>query len=207
MKLEADLQRFHRTKLEFRLTQDSLGFSTKARVVRILRWTISTNHVFDLQPLTMILSPNSLFPREAGRSINKAIGFRLSKDLPDCPACELTARTALLPAASNTAAPPIFVRWLLSLPHYHGETTEGHGRQVRGLPVKSYFRTEPIVSEGSVCAVLVSLRKNDVVLQCSSTSQSRPNLSRTPEDVWLTCCSGQNRSKPYSSSRTPYWVT
>src|SRR5215469_2821172 len=83
--------------------------------------TASTNHVFDLQQLTMILSPNSL-QREAGRSINKAIGFRLPQDLPGYPACELTAGAVLLPAVSNTAAPPIFVRWLLSLPRCHGET-------------------------------------------------------------------------------------
>ena len=61
--------------------------------------------------------------REAGRSINKAIGFRLPQDLPGYPACELAARAALLHAASSTAAPPIFVRWQLSPPHCHGETS------------------------------------------------------------------------------------
>jgi len=74
-------QNCHRTK---RTPGIPLRVSTKARLLRILGAATSTNHVFDLQQLTMILSPRSLSltTREAGRSINKAIGFRLPQELP-----------------------------------------------------------------------------------------------------------------------------
>src|ERR1700736_742953 len=64
-----------------------------------------------------------LFPEEAGRPIKKTIGFRLPRNVPGYPAWEPAARAALLHAASNTAAPPTFVRWLPSPPHCRGGTS------------------------------------------------------------------------------------
>src|SRR5260370_37925084 len=58
-----------------------------------------------------------LFPEEAGRPIKKTIGFRLPRNVPGSPAWEPAARAALLHAASHTAAPPTFVRWLPWPPH------------------------------------------------------------------------------------------
>jgi hypothetical protein len=57
----------------FAVPRIPLGVSTKARLLRILRCSTATNHVFDLQQLTMILSPNSLFykGRQGAQSIRR----------------------------------------------------------------------------------------------------------------------------------------
>ena len=75
---------------------------------------LPTNHLCDPQPRTMIhlFELLRLFPEEAGRSIKNTIGFHLPRKLPGCPAWEPAARAVLLHAASHTAAPPTFVRWL-----------------------------------------------------------------------------------------------
>src|SRR5579862_4954835 len=64
-----------------------------------------------------------LFQEEAGCPIKKTIGFRLPRNVPGCPAWEPAARAALLHAASYTAAPPTFARWLPSPPHGRGGTS------------------------------------------------------------------------------------
>src|ERR1700730_5409752 len=64
-----------------------------------------------------------LFPEEAGRPIKKTIGFRLPRKLPGYPAWEPAALGWAGPAASHTAAPPTFARWLPSPPHCRGGTS------------------------------------------------------------------------------------
>src|ERR1700756_2813792 len=60
-------------------------------------------------------SPPSL-AGEAGRSLNFSIGLCLPRDVPSYPACEPAALGCSACAASNTAASPTSVRWLLSPP-------------------------------------------------------------------------------------------
>src|ERR1700676_5129796 len=64
-----------------------------------------------------------LFQEEAGRPIKKIIDLHLPRNVLICIQWEPAARAALLHAASNTAAPPTFVRWLPSPPHCRGGTS------------------------------------------------------------------------------------
>src|SRR5215469_13861602 len=54
--------------------------------------------------------------REAGCSINFAIGLPLPRDVPGYPACEPAAPGCCACAISSTVAPPTSVRWPLSPP-------------------------------------------------------------------------------------------
>ena len=77
------------------------------------------------QPQTMILVSELPFlcQGEAGRSLKKTIGFRLPRKMPGYPAWERRCSAELLLAASSTVAPPTFVRWPLSPPHYGRDGT------------------------------------------------------------------------------------
>jgi len=120
--------RYHRvrTKRRFVVTGILLRRLTKTPLLESCGGSqLPTNHLCDPQQRTMIhpIRTPLLFPEEAGRSIKKTIGFRLPRDLPGCPAWEPATRAALFLAASHTAAPPTFVRWLPSPPHGRGETS------------------------------------------------------------------------------------
>lgn len=114
---------FRRSR-RFVLLRILLRLSTKARFSESCGSCAATNHVFDRQLRTMILSPNSPLGfkgRQGAQSTSRwsFLHHRLTRAT-----LHASRRFAaeLLHAASSTAVPPTFVRELLWRPHYdHGE--------------------------------------------------------------------------------------